>query len=95
MKRTNTIIMTTVILSIALTTVFAFDLKTNNIDSLNTQIPLTADAVSDDTHNITMEVVVMSDDIYAYRMIEYAINDGDDLELNILTSLPFLDQLSQ
>ena len=44
MKRTNTMIMTTVILSIALTSVFAFDMENNTMTTLNSEIPFAAEA---------------------------------------------------
>jgi FtsP/CotA-like multicopper oxidase with cupredoxin domain/DNA-binding beta-propeller fold protein YncE/plastocyanin len=72
-------IMTTVILSIALTSVFAFDFENNNTTSLETEIPFAAEADSGDTHNITMEAVAMPDGMYAYRMVSYDINGDDDL----------------
>ncbi len=43
MKRTQIMILTTVILSIALTSVFAFDLENNDTNSMDTQIPFTAE----------------------------------------------------
>lgn len=79
MKRTNTMLITTVILSIALTSVFAFDFENNYTTSMNTQIPFAAEAKESDTHNITMEAVAMPDGLYAYRMVSYNINGGDDL----------------
>ncbi|MDH5665688.1 MAG: multicopper oxidase domain-containing protein, partial [Nitrosopumilus sp.] len=79
MKRTQTMLITTVILSIALTSVFAFDFKNNNADTLDTQIPFAAEAKPGDQHNITMEAVAMPDGLYAYRMVSYNINGGDDL----------------
>ncbi len=78
MKRTNTMLITTVMLSITLTSVFAFDFETTDIQSVST-IPFSAEALSTDTHNITMEAVAMPDDLYAYRMVSYNINGGDDL----------------
>jgi FtsP/CotA-like multicopper oxidase with cupredoxin domain/DNA-binding beta-propeller fold protein YncE/plastocyanin len=72
-------LITTVILSIALTSVFAFDFENNNADTLDTQIPFAAEAAPGDTHNITMEAVAMPDGLYAYRMVAYTIDGGDDL----------------
>ncbi|MCV0401493.1 MAG: multicopper oxidase domain-containing protein [Nitrosopumilus sp.] len=72
-------IMTTVILSIALTSVFAFEFENNNADSLQTNIPLAAVADSGDHHNITMEAVAMPDGMYAYRMASYNIDGGEEL----------------
>ncbi len=79
MKRTNTMLITTVILSIALTSVFAFDFENNYATSMDTQIPFAAEAKESDTHNITMEAVAMPDGLYAYRMVSYNINGEDDL----------------
>jgi hypothetical protein len=76
MKRTQTILITTVILSIALTSVFALDYENNNTTTVDETIPFAyAGAVS--THSLTMEAVAMPDGLYAYRMVEYRINDGD------------------
>ncbi|NNM02693.1 MAG: hypothetical protein HKP26_03900, partial [Nitrosopumilus sp.] len=61
MKRTNTMIMTTVILSITLTSVFAFDFDKKETNTLNAQLPFEAEAFSGATHNITMEAVAMPD----------------------------------
>jgi FtsP/CotA-like multicopper oxidase with cupredoxin domain/plastocyanin len=72
-------ILTTVILSITLASVFTIDLQTNDINSMDTQIPFAAEAKKSDTHNITMEAVAMPDGLYAYRMVSYNINGGDDL----------------
>jgi len=79
MKRTNTMIITTVILSLALTSVFAFELNNNKITTATSEIPFSAEAKSSDTHNITMEAVAMPDGMYAYRMVSYNINGDDDL----------------
>lgn len=79
MKRTNTMIMTTVILSFALTSVFAFDFGNNDTTSFNTQLPFVVEAASGDTHNITMEAVAMPDGLFAYRMVSYDIDGGADL----------------
>ena len=62
-----------------MTSVFAFDFKNNNADTLDTQIPFAAEAKPGDQHNITMEAVAMPDGLYAYRMVSYNINGGDDL----------------
>ena len=78
MKRTNTMLITTVILSIALTSVFAFDLETTQTTSLDFQLPFTADAISGVTHDITMEAVAMPDGLYAYRMVSYVVG-GEQL----------------
>lgn len=70
-------LITTVILSIALTSVFAIDF--GNTDVETSQIPLEAQAASSDTHNIVMEAVAMPDGMYAYRMVSYNINGGEEL----------------
>ena len=78
MKRTNTMLMTTVILSIALTAVFAFDVETIQKQSVNTPLPFVAEALTVKTHDITMEAVAMPDGLYAYRMVSYVV-DGNEL----------------
>ncbi|KAF6246409.1 copper oxidase [Nitrosopumilus sp. b3] len=74
-------IMTTVILSIALTSVFAFDFE-NNKFTTTSEIPFAAEAKKSTTHNITIEAVAMPDGLYAYRMVDYELikdsNDNDD-----------------
>lgn len=70
-------LITTVILSIALTSVFAIDFGNNDIEA--SQISFQAQALSSDTHNIVMEAVAMPDGMYAYRMVSYNINGGPDL----------------
>ena len=68
--------MTTVILSIALTSVFAFDFENNNTNSLEvTDIPFAAEAVAPVFHEIEMEAVKMPDGMYAYRLAAYEIDD--------------------
>ncbi len=93
MKRTNTMIMTTVILSIALTSVFAFEFDTNdNLSINNNDIPFAAEALSNNHHKITMEAVAMPDGMYAYRMVSYVIEnegvDGPDLVGSQYTDKP-------
>lgn len=46
MKRTNTMLITTVILSIALTSVFAFDIETTQTNTVKDQLPFVAEAIS-------------------------------------------------
>ena len=75
MKRTNTMLITTVILSIALTSVFAFDTESNELTT--TDIPFAAEAKKNTVHNITMEAVAMPDGLYAYRMVDYEIVSED------------------
>jgi len=77
MKRAQITLLTTVILSIALTSVFAIDFENDNATSLNYSIPQAeADAVR--THNIEMEAVAMPDGMYAYRMVSYTITEDDE-----------------
>ena len=75
-------IMTTVILSIALTSVFAFDFENNELSTVDSEIPFAAEAKKSETHNITIEAVAMPDGLYAYRMLDYEIvtdkKGGDD-----------------
>ena len=47
-----------------------------------------ADALSSDVHNIKMEAVKMPDDMYAYRMVSYTINNGDDLVGKVYSDKP-------
>ena len=80
MKRTNTMLITTVILSIALTSVFAFDFQ-NNEFTTTSEIPFAAEAAQSNVHNITIEAVAMPDGLYAYRMVDYEIvsdNNGEN-----------------
>ena len=79
MKRTNTMLMTTIILSIALTSVFAFDFDSEDASVNSNPIPFSAQAEIVNTHNIVMEAVAMPDGLYAYRMVSYDINGGADL----------------
>jgi len=69
-------LMTTVILSIALTSVFAFNFKNNEFTT--TEIPFAAEAKKSTTHNITIEAVAMPDGLYAYRMVDYELVKDDD-----------------
>ncbi|WP_299292513.1 multicopper oxidase domain-containing protein [Nitrosopumilus sp.] len=70
-------IITSVILSIALTSVFAFDTNTTENNTLDTELPFVVEALSGDTHDITMEAVAMPDGLFAYRMVSYTITNGD------------------
>ena len=88
MKRTQITLLTTVILSIALTSVFAIDFnETNTIKAESLGLPiLEAEAKSSGSeHTIKMEAVKMPDGMYAYRIVDYEIttdsdkgNDDDD-----------------
>jgi DNA-binding beta-propeller fold protein YncE/plastocyanin len=74
-------ILTTVILSITLASVFTIDFaETDAMTYKNADIPLiAADAApSGKTHTIEMEAVKMPDGMYAYRMVSYDL-DGVDL----------------
>ncbi len=78
MKQTKTMLITTVILSIALTSVFAFDFENDKQYS----IPYAAEAaptITGDEHHIVMEAVAMPDGLYAYRMVSYTIENGPEL----------------
>ena len=68
-------LITTVILSIVLTSVFTLDFGDNEstITTTGSQPLFTADAAKSDTHNITIEAVAMPDGLYAYRMVDYEI----------------------
>lgn len=77
-------ILTTVILSITLASVFAINFaETDATTYENADIPLfAAEAqLAGLTHTIEMEAVKMPDGMYAYRMVEYDL-DGDDLVAN-------------
>jgi len=77
-------ILTTVILSITLASVFTIDFeKTNAMTYKNADVPLFAveAAPSGVIHTIEMEAVKMPDGMYAYRMVSYDL-DGDDLVAN-------------
>ncbi len=74
-------ILTTVILSITLASVFTTDFeKTNATTYKNVDLPLFAAEAElfGKTHTIEMEAVKMPDGMYAYRMVEYDL-DGANL----------------
>ena len=75
LQRTKTMIITSVILSIALTSVFAFDTNTTENNTLDTELPYVVEALSGDTHDITMEAVAMPDGLFVYRMVSYTITN--------------------
>ena len=85
MKRTHTILLTTMILSFALTSVFAIDFNdiplqvtsSENLSFLYAQAD--KPAKTSISHNIGMEAVKMTDGMYAYRMVSYQTSDGRDL----------------
>ena len=83
MKRTTTILITTVILSIALTSVFAIDFNKNDSDLVTQTTPIpsfSAEAAPSGIHHeIGMEAVKMPDGMYAYRMVSYTTSDGRNL----------------
>ena len=76
-------LLTTVILSITLASVFTIDFVNTDVTKTNVDIPLiAADAtLSGKTHTIEMEAVKMPDGMYAYRMVGYDL-DGEDLVAN-------------
>jgi FtsP/CotA-like multicopper oxidase with cupredoxin domain len=86
MKRTQTILTTTILLSFALTSVFALDFDNNSIgtNSLET-LPFFAQADKPEVdkepihHTITMQAVKMPDGMYAYAMVSYTTSDDKDL----------------
>jgi DNA-binding beta-propeller fold protein YncE/plastocyanin len=89
MKRTQTILITTVMLSIALTSVFAIDFNDISLEANATdKTPFflaQADKPKDYDpigHEIVMEAVKMPDGMYAYRMVEYTTTDGRDLVIH-------------
>jgi hypothetical protein len=74
-------ILTTVILSITLTSVFTIDfVETDTTTYKNVDIPLFAVEAehSGVQHTIEMKAVKMPDGMYAYRMVSYTL-DGADL----------------
>ncbi len=74
-------ILTTVILSIALTSVFTINFAETDVTKYeDTNIPLfAAEAADSGTHHtIEMEAVKMPDGMYAYKMVSYVL-DGDNL----------------
>ena len=80
MKRTQIMILTTVILSIALTSVFTLDFNDKTTDNLTIQtIPsFSAEAADSGTHHtIEMEAVKMPDGMYAYKMVSYVLGGVD------------------
>lgn len=73
MKRINAMLITTVILSIALTSVFTFDFN-DKTDNLTIQAVPSFSAEAHESgihHDIEMEAVKMPDGMYAYRMVSY------------------------
>jgi FtsP/CotA-like multicopper oxidase with cupredoxin domain len=86
MNRAQTILLTTVVLSIALTSIFAIDFDNNSIgpNSLET-LPFFAQADKPEVdkepihHTITMQAVKMPDGMYAYAMVSYTTSDNRDL----------------
>ncbi|MGD8638382.1 MAG: copper oxidase, partial [Nitrosopumilaceae archaeon] len=81
MKRTKTTLLTTVVLSIALTSVFVIDFNEDTTNSVAQTIPsFSAEAAPSGIHHeIEMEAVKMPDGMYAYRLVNYATSDGRDL----------------
>jgi hypothetical protein len=84
MKRTKTILTTTILLSFALTSVFALDFDNNSIGTNSVEsLPFFAQADKPDKepihHTITMQAVKMPDGMYAYGMVSYITSDGKDL----------------
>ncbi len=82
MKRTKTMLITTVILSLALTTVFAYDFaETDVLEPQSIDVPFSAEATDAGVdHEIWMEAVKMPDGMYAYRLAAYEIEDDSVTE---------------
>jgi DNA-binding beta-propeller fold protein YncE/plastocyanin len=86
MKRTQTTIITTIVLSITLASVFAFDNSNSDVvQTDNLGIPFAAIAASGDTHNIEMEAVKMPDGMYAYRIVSYDVDHAVGGNTNYVT----------
>lgn len=86
MKNEKLMIITLSIMSIALASVFTLDFVNTGADS--TSIPLAAEAVGGDTHDIVMEAVKMPDGLYAYRMVSYDHSDFGWLNGTVYTNDP-------
>ena len=86
MKRTETILLTTFMLSIALASIFAINFENNEIGATS-QIPFAAQAASSATHNITIEAVSMPDGLYAYRMVDYELTSENDEGFQVIRNL--------
>jgi FtsP/CotA-like multicopper oxidase with cupredoxin domain/plastocyanin len=82
MKRTQTMLITTVILSLALTSVFAYDFdhSENEVKPQNVDVPFAVEAAPSVHHDIEMEAVKMPDGMYAYRLAEYSISGEDVID---------------
>jgi DNA-binding beta-propeller fold protein YncE len=87
MNRAQTILLTTIVLSIALTSVFAVDFENNKITSLDNLIPIAEAGVIYD-HQIVMEAVEMPDGLYAYRMVSYLNSTGDEIVGEMYSNKP-------
>jgi len=83
-------ILTTVILSITLASVFTIDFeKTDATIYNNVDIPFFAAEAqtAGKTHTIEMEAVKMPDGMYAYRMVDYVLYDnGNDVLTNLVAN---------
>ena len=92
LKRTQITLLTTVILSITLASVFAINFSETNAankteNNIGFALVEAEAAPSGVKHDIVMEAVKMPDGMYAYRMVEYKMitergNDRDDKDNN-------------
>jgi DNA-binding beta-propeller fold protein YncE/plastocyanin len=89
MKRTQTTLITTIVLSITLASVFAFDNSNSGVaETNNVGIPFAAIASSGDTHNIEMEAVKMPDGMYAYRIVSYDVGSTNYVAEGLVSTDP-------
>jgi FtsP/CotA-like multicopper oxidase with cupredoxin domain/plastocyanin len=94
MNRAQTILLTTVILSIALTSVFGVDFSDISLEANSTDyLPFFYAQAGPDLepihHTIEMQAVKMPDGMYAYQMLSYETSDGRDLvDEGIYTTKP-------
>jgi DNA-binding beta-propeller fold protein YncE/plastocyanin len=94
MNRAQTILLTTVVLSFALTSVFVIDFNNISLETNSTDYLPFFYAEADKpekssiNHDIVMEAVKMPDGMYAYRMVSYETSDGRDLVIHSENSNP-------
>ena len=83
-------ILTTVILSITLTSVFTINFAETTVTKYNDSvIPLLAAEAQESTgksHTIEMEAVKMPDGMYAYRMVSYTLEDTDSIVTDLVAT---------
>ncbi|MGB0856162.1 MAG: hypothetical protein ACPGQP_03980, partial [Nitrosopumilus sp.] len=86
MKQAQTMLITTIVLSFTLASIFTIDFtETSKIQTQDIGFPLAEAVSSGDKHDIQMEAVKMPDGMYAYRMVDYELtvtssNNNDDEE---------------